>query len=211
MRSTRYESSSSSGRRGRYDGLQCSTVCSHRRCSLLHYAVQLLRRGEANVKLISSVGNDGTLSSQERTTRLNVMRNLATDLQQASRQFRDCQTVYFRSMAAQEQVGKQFALSDEADANNGRSVSLADAMDRGFTPHEIQELQLMERQANDREKEILRIAKSVNDLAVLFKVRRETDTEPASSNHAGPAPSASAETLIFLSLCVCFRCAAHRS
>lgn len=100
------------------------------------------------------------------------MRNLATDLQQASRQFRDCQTVYFRSMAAQEQVGKQFALSDEAgDATSGRSVSLADAMDRGFTPHEIQELQLMERQANDREKEILRIAKSVNDLAVLFKVR----------------------------------------
>lgn len=73
-------------------------------------------------------------------------------------------------MAAQEQVGKQFSLSDDSDASSGgRSVSLADAMDRGFTPHEIQELQLMERQANDREKEILRIAKSVNDLAVLFK------------------------------------------
>lgn len=56
-------------------GCKCSTVCSHCRLPMLAVAVagcvravQLLRRGEANVKLISSVGNDGTLSSQERVS-----------------------------------------------------------------------------------------------------------------------------------------------
>lgn len=103
---------------------------------------------------------------------MNVMRSLAAELQQASKQYRLCQKEFLHNLRLQEQVGEQF-FSDGggggSSSSSGAHVSLEDAMDRGLTPAQVSELALMERQASDREKEIIHIAQSVNELANLFK------------------------------------------
>ena len=101
------------------------------------------------------------------------MRSLAAELQQASKQYRLCQKDFLHNLRLQEQVGEQF-FSDGGGGGSGGAgasahVSLEDAMDRGLTPAQVSELALMERQASDREKEIIHIAQSVNELANLFK------------------------------------------
>lgn len=99
------------------------------------------------------------------TTRLNVMRSLGLELAGVSKHFRQVQKEFFRTLRAQEKIGDEFFSSTDGQA----SVSLEDAMNQGLTPEQASELQLIEQQASAREKEIIRIAQSVNDLATLFK------------------------------------------
>ena len=68
-------------------------------------------------------------------------------------------------LRAQELVGEQFLSA--ADGKS-RGVSLEDAVENGLTPSQEQELSLMAAQASDREREIIRIAQSVNQVAQLF-------------------------------------------
>jgi len=130
----------------------------------------VLMRCENAVKKIALVGNDGGLSVQEKTTRINVMRSLATELSQASKQFRLCQKEYLHSLRAQEVVGEQFLSAADGVS---RGVSLEDAVEHGLTAGQVAELALLEQQANSREKEIIRIAQSVNQLASLFRELNE--------------------------------------
>jgi syntaxin 16 len=132
--------------------------------------LQVLLRSESALKQIALTGNDGTLTVQEKTTRLNVMRSLATELNQASKQFRHCQKEYLHNLRAQEVVGQQFLSAADGVS---RGVSLEDACDNGLTDAQVSELALMEQQASDREREIIRIAQSVNQLATIFRELNE--------------------------------------
>jgi syntaxin 16 len=134
--------------------------------SLTAEITSILRRCETGIKKVADVGNDGALAKQERITRINVMRSLATELNEASKQFRACQKAYLQNLRAQEVVGQQF-LSGADGASRG--ISLDDAVDRGLTDAQMAELALIEQQSNSREKEIIRIAQSVNQLATLFR------------------------------------------
>lgn len=67
-------------------------------------------------------------------------------------------------MKDQEKIGEQFFTSAD-----GSSVALEDALNTGLSPGQVRELEQIEKQSNEREKEIIRIAQSVNELATLFK------------------------------------------
>lgn len=127
---------------------------------------RLLRKSEGAVKRIAVVGNArGTnLPQQERVVRLNVMRNLATEMQKLSKTFRHSQKDFLNRLRGQEEVGKEFF--DDGDHKN---ISLEDAADRGLSEEEMEQLQMYEESADVRYKEIIRVAQSINELATLFR------------------------------------------
>jgi syntaxin 16 len=95
------------------------------------------------------------------------MRALAVELQGISKQFRHCQKDYFQRLKGQEDFGKDSIFHDDHDSKS--PLSMDEAMDKGFSPEQVAAMAEMERSASEREKEILKIAQSVNDLAQVFK------------------------------------------
>lgn len=126
----------------------------------------LLKKSENSLKRIAVVGNSpGTkLHKQEQMVRLNVMRNFATTLRGLSKDFRLSQKDYLQRLRGQEKESGEFF-----EADSGGNMTLDEAIDRGLTPSQMQHLQELERKASDRDKEILHIAQSINDLAQIFK------------------------------------------
>jgi len=134
---------------------------------LTQEVTRLLKKCENNVKKIAIVGNTGKLSNQERNVRLNVMRSLATDIQSQSKIFRTCQKDFLKNLREQETSGSEFGFDD---ANDSRAVlNDVEAMDNGFSAEQEQALEEMNERASEREKEIIKVAQSINELAQLFK------------------------------------------
>jgi len=97
--------------------------------------------------------------------RLNVMRYLASELHALSKEFQKSQKEYLKRLKGQEEIGQRFFT----DEQTSQPLSLEDAAERGLSDHQVQELKELERRATDREKEILHIAQSINDLAAIFR------------------------------------------
>jgi len=129
---------------------------------------RLLKKCENNVKKIAVVGNTGKLSQQERSVRLNVMRSLATELQTHSKTFRTAQKDFLKQLREQESSGSSFSFGGE-DTDSKAVLADEDAMDRGFSHEQEQALEEMNERASEREKEIIKVAQSINELAQLFK------------------------------------------
>lgn len=127
---------------------------------------RLLRKCEAAVKQIAIVENNGQLTRQERTVRLNAMRALATQVQEQSKSFRAAQQSFLKKLRDQESVSSSFGFDDDEP----RSVVSNDvALNQGLNREQEQMLDDMNDQANEREKEIIKVAQSISDLAHLFK------------------------------------------
>jgi syntaxin 16 len=111
------------------------------------------------------------LSRAERTIRLNVMRAVAADLQRHSKAFRACQKSYFTRLKGQESLGS--ATDDiflpSSGGRGGGGMSIEEAMDKGFTPQQMQQMHELEQSASERDQEIMKIASSINDLATIFR------------------------------------------
>jgi len=120
------------------------------------------------LKRIATVGNDpGTnLPKEERVVRLNVMRNLAITLHDLSKQFRHAQKDFLIRLRSQEEVSTHFFSTGESGDS---SISFDEAVERGLNDKQLLELKDMEKHASEREKEILNIARSINDLAAIFR------------------------------------------
>jgi len=71
---------------------------------------RLLKNSENGLKRIATIGNPraGSLPPQERTVRLNVMRALATELQNLSKAFRLAQKDFLLRLRGQEESGNDF-------------------------------------------------------------------------------------------------------
>jgi len=95
---------------------------------------------------------------------LNVMRNLATHMQALSKQFRHSQKHFLTRLRGQDEVGKEFF-----DDDDNKAISLEDAAERGLSAEEMEQLQIYEESADERYKEIVRVAQSINELATLFR------------------------------------------
>lgn len=95
------------------------------------------------------------------------MRSLATELQNQSKIFRGCQKDFLKNLKEQESVGAQFGF-DEKDGDKA-VLNDEDALDRGLNPEQTQALEEMNARASEREKEIIRIAQSINELSSLFR------------------------------------------
>eukprot|EP00457_Paulinella_chromatophora_P008131 gb/GEZN01008158.1/.p1 GENE.gb/GEZN01008158.1/~~gb/GEZN01008158.1/.p1 ORF type:complete len:338 (-),score=56.99 gb/GEZN01008158.1/:365-1378(-) len=133
---------------------------------LTQHITGILKKSENSLKRIAVVGNaPGTrLPKEEQMVRLNVMRNFASSLRGLSKDFRNSQKDYLHRLRGQENFSAEFFQSDSQG-----SMSLDEAIDRGLTAGQVQHLAQIEKKATDREKEILHIATSINDLAQIFK------------------------------------------
>lgn len=128
---------------------------------------RLIRKSEQNIKRIALSGNEpgSKLNAEDKTVRLNAMKSMAMDLQKLSQQFRQSQKDFLGRLKGQENVGTEIFHLD--DGKN--DMSLEDALDRGLTPQQLAMLRETERTASEREKEIVRLAQSINDLAQIFQ------------------------------------------
>jgi syntaxin 16 len=118
---------------------------------------RLARAGESQAK-------DGT----EGKVIVNVQRSLATQLHDLSTQFRSKQKNYLGHMKSirEGQSFKELLGGGSGGGSGGRGGGDADA---GFTDEQMHELASAEEDADERVREIQRIAKSVEELATLFK------------------------------------------
>jgi len=134
---------------------------------LTHEITRLIKRSDNNIKRIATVGNaPGTnLPKEERVVRLNVMRNLALTLHGLSKDFRHAQKDFLMRIRSQEEVNTHFFTSESGES----SLSFDEAVERGLNDKQLLELKDMEKHASEREKEILNIARSINDLAAIFR------------------------------------------
>jgi len=127
-----------------------------------------MKKSENSLKRIAIVGNtDGAvLPQEERQCRLNVMRALGLDIGNISKQFRQSQKDFMSRLRGQDDFGKS-VFNEEHDTK--QPLSIEEAMDRGFTPEQMRQMASMEESATERDKQIIHIAQSVNELAQLFK------------------------------------------
>jgi syntaxin 16 len=119
-----------------------------------------LRKCENSIRDIALVGHLRSLTVHEKTTRINSMRMLASDLMVQSKAFRQAQKNFLRHLTDQTHHPQedQFGLPDSVLVNLDQALS------------EDQQLQLDEisAQSSAREKEIIRVARSIHELSSLF-------------------------------------------
>ncbi|ETO20406.1 hypothetical protein RFI_16810 [Reticulomyxa filosa] len=108
--------------------------------------------------------NTSTLSYQERILRYNAMKSRAIRIQELTKIFRRDQRLFLEKLQSHESKGGKFI-------DNGVSQTLPslDKIEQGFSKAQLQQLETIERSCNDRTREIIHIAKSVNELSQLFK------------------------------------------
>jgi len=104
----------------------------------------------------------GPLHKQEESVRKNLQSQLASQLQELSVSFRKTQKDYLQRLKGRQQKGKKLPVDDEDDGREAR-------FEGGFTEGQSHKTVQAEIMVEQREKEILQIAKSINDLAAIFK------------------------------------------
>lgn len=131
-----------------------------------------LKKCEQRLKKIATQGNVKDLPYEERVVRLNVMRSKASLVQVLSNTFRTTQKSFLDNL----KKSRTHSVKNEAffdDFENDGLDELTDqihaAIDKGLSPQHLQQLQEREQNASQREKEIIAIAKSVNELAEIFR------------------------------------------
>lgn len=122
----------------------------------------LVRRCEQQIHQVKSRGVGISTTERDREFRQNVQRNLATQLQQLSQQFRQAQKDYLNEIKKRQRGGLW-------EDSTGRDTSGGSALGIGFNDAQMQELDSMEVNASQRSEEICQIASSVSDLHTIFK------------------------------------------
>ena len=117
----------------------------------------LVKRCEPAIHQVKTRGA-GAATSKDRELRHNMQRNLATQLQQLSQQFRQSQKDYLNDIRKRQKPG------GERDLRDGMAE-----FEMGFTDSQLQDLQEMEQNASVRNEEITKIASSISDLHTIFK------------------------------------------
>lgn len=119
----------------------------------------------AKLKRIARQGDNAADGTESKVIK-NIQRSLATRLHDLSTNFRTMQKSYLGQMRSMRE-GQSFK-SLLGNSNAGGSGGDNDR-DLGFTDEQMHELATAEEDVDERMREIQRIAKSVEDLAVLFK------------------------------------------
>jgi len=113
---------------------------------------------------IKKIGSDEKLSGEERAIKTNIQSSLASKLQDLSVQFRKNQKSYLqtlRSRSKKVKTGSGFINFEEVDIDEYE--------DKGFSEQALKQVEGMDARISQREKDITLIAKSINDLAEIFK------------------------------------------
>jgi len=132
-----------------------------------HQITDIFRHAEGLLKTFSKQANDSTLSASERKVRENMQRSIGKKLQGFTMQFRQSQKEYLNRLKAQKNgSGSQaFGFLDESKKPAINFMEI----DTGFTTAQMQILDETEEIVNQRDEEITRIAKSIEELAQIFK------------------------------------------
>ena len=126
----------------------------------------LFRKTERNLKRIFSAQlQKGT---HDDTIRKNIQRSMAKQLQDYSFDFRRMQKAYIEKLKGKklgsEGDGFGFGESNSSDSNNN-----SEGVDTGFNDMQLEMLRNYETDINQRDKEIAAFAKSIGELATIFK------------------------------------------
>lgn len=120
---------------------------------------KLVRHCESCIHQVKTRGAAQGVSDTDLAFRENVQRNLATQLQKLSQQFRQSQKDYLDDIRKRQKG----AIFDEPISGSKGGA------DAGFTDGQLLELDSMEINASQRSEEICQIATSIQELHTIFK------------------------------------------
>lgn len=133
---------------------------------------QIFRETEAILKRFGNEAKDPSLSISEKTVRQNLCRSMAKKLQGLTATFRSSQKEYMTRVKEQKQGSGSNAFDFLNTPSSGRS-GLKDGSDGSvYSDGMISQNQLTDENedlVNSRDEEITKIAKSIEDLAQIFK------------------------------------------
>ncbi|KAK6121086.1 hypothetical protein DH2020_045179 [Rehmannia glutinosa] len=131
--------------------------------ALTQEITNLLRKSEKRLQILSSAG-----PSEDSNIRKNVQRSLATDLQTLSMELRRKQSTYLKRLQQQKEGPDGVDLEMNLNGSNSKRDD-DDFDDMGFSDHQMARLKKSEAFTAEREKEILQVVESVNELAQIMK------------------------------------------
>ena len=124
--------------------------------------------GARDLKRLAKSGEQQAKDGTEGKVIVNVQRSLATQVHEHSTRFRAMQKGYLGQMKSIRE-GQSFKELLGGGAGGGGGGGGGGDRDAGFTDEQMHELASAEEDADERVREIQRIAKSVEELATLFK------------------------------------------
>eukprot|EP01111_Echinosteliopsis_oligospora_P015882 TRINITY_DN642_c0_g2_i2.p1 TRINITY_DN642_c0_g2~~TRINITY_DN642_c0_g2_i2.p1 ORF type:complete len:307 (-),score=84.75 TRINITY_DN642_c0_g2_i2:101-1021(-) len=107
---------------------------------------------------IKKLGMGEHLSAENEKMRSNIKCELARELQDLSTSFRNSQKNYLSALRVRQQKMGQYDILDKVQQN----------VDGGFTQDQLTSLIGMEDRISDRERDVISIARSINELADVF-------------------------------------------
>jgi len=113
---------------------------------------------------IKRVAVDEKLKGEEKQIKTNIQSALASKLQDLSVQFRKNQKSYLETLRSRSNKAKRGSAFI-----NFEEVDIEDFEDKGFTQQQLTQVNGLEERVSQREKDIKLIAKSINELAEIFK------------------------------------------
>lgn len=128
---------------------------------------EVFRRAERLLKEFSKLGDERNISSEERTIRRNMQSQAAKTLQSMSMKFRNSQKEYMKRVQAQKAGSGDQGFDYLND--DGKPKATGVDVDMGFTSAQMLVVEEAEELVNARDKEISAIAKSIEELAQIFK------------------------------------------
>ena len=123
------------------------------------------RHAEGMLKKFSKQGDETSISDAEVRVRKNTQSSIAKRLQSLSSKFRAVQKDYLVRLQKQ----KSGTAGGEAYELLSKDPRLAESLDQGFNQAQMHAVNDMEELVNQRDDEITKIAKSVEELATIFK------------------------------------------
>jgi syntaxin 16 len=126
----------------------------------------VFRKAEGYLKKFGNQGDEREISASERTVRRNIQSSNARELQELSLKFRSTQKQYMERVKAQKS-GSGDAGFDYLNAPEPQRSELD--IDLGFTTAQMVVVEEAEDLVNARDEEIQQIAKSIEELAQIFK------------------------------------------
>jgi syntaxin 16 len=126
----------------------------------------IFHHAEGILKSFNKKSEDPNISAAERTLRKNIQMNMAKRLQNLGMTFRANQKQYMGRLNSQKQGG-----SSTLDylTESEKKVAAGEFVDQGFTVAQMTALEDVEQLVNERDEEITKIAKSIEELASIFK------------------------------------------
>jgi syntaxin 16 len=110
-------------------------------------------------KMTKSIGKGHQPTNEEKQLQANIQSELARELQDLTINFRQAQKNYLSALRSRQKKIGQFSTLPDLELEN---------LDTGFTAEQMQRFKDKDDQISQREKDVIQIAKSIQELAEIF-------------------------------------------